>query len=84
MTTDADDLGKGEIIGGRSSLLSFIDARQAAEGLSDAELCRRAGMGPNILYNLRKYPSRNLMAPTLIALVNALGYDLVAVPEQRE
>ncbi len=70
------------IISGRTSLLALIDREKAAQGLSDAEICRRAGVGSNTLSNLRHQPGRSLQSVNLIALVNALGFDLAATPEQ--
>jgi len=70
------------IITGRTSLLALIDREKAAQGLSDAELCRRAGVGSNTLSNLRHQPKRSLYAVNVIALVNAMGFDLVATPEK--
>ena len=72
------------IISGRTSLLNFIEEQKRVQGLSDAEVCRRAGMGQNVLGNLRCYPDRSTTTKTLIALVNAMGYELVAVPERAQ
>lgn len=72
------------VITGSSSLRALIDREKAAQKLSDAEICRRAGMNTNIMGNLRAYPRRRTQSATMIALVNALGYKLVAVPEEQQ
>lgn len=70
------------ILSGRTSLLALIDREKSAQRLSDAEICRRAGLGPNTLGNLRAYPNRSTHMTTLVALVNALGFDLCVVQER--
>ena len=40
----------------RSDLLSLVAGVKADTGVSDAELCRRAGLSPNALYMLRRQP----------------------------
>ena len=69
------------IISGRTSLLALIDREVARQRISQAELCRRSGVGSNTLCNLRRGRSKNLNMATALALVNALGFDLVATLE---
>lgn len=69
------------ILSGRTSLLALIDAEKLRQGLSDAELLRRAGLAPNVLTNFRKNTRRGLMFNTTLALINALGLVLSAAPE---
>lgn len=57
---------------GRTSLLSMIEDCP----LSDAEICRRAGVGTNTISNLRTYPKRSLMWPTVRALIEAMGHRI--------
>lgn len=64
----------------RSDLLDLIAAAKAQLRISDAELCRRAGLSPNAICNLRAYPKRNLQWPSVVALTQACGYTPVAVP----
>lgn len=66
------------IISGRTSLLALIDRELARQRISQSELCRRSDVGVNTLCNLRSRHSKNMS--TTLALVNALGFDLLAVP----
>jgi len=65
-------------ITGRTSLLALVDTRKADLGLSDAEICRRAGISPNAIYNVRMYPKRLFNLTTALALIEALECSLEA------
>lgn len=65
-------------ITGRTSLLQLIERRRDEMGITEAEICRRAGVSPNAIYNIRAYPSRLFNLRTAIALVEALDMELIA------
>ena len=65
-------------ITGRTSLYNLIERRRDELGISEAEICRRAGISPNAIYNIRTYPKRSFRLETVVALVEALGLKLVA------
>jgi len=72
------------IIAGRTSLLQLIEREKAVQGLSDAELLRRAGLSSPFLFNLRNRGRRSISLSSVLALVNALGFELTVTPEQSE
>ena len=64
------------------SLVRSLDERRQARGLSKAELGRLAGIPPEAVRRLFTMQSPNPTASTLVALAEALGMDLVAVPRK--
>lgn len=63
-------------IEGKSSLLALI----AACPLSEAEICRRAGVSPNTITNMRKEPRRDLRWSTARAIIEAMDYKICLKP----
>jgi DNA-binding phage protein len=61
-------------------LVRSIDLRRQERGLSKAELARQAGLPPEAVRRLFTMQSPNPTAATLVALVRALGLQLVAEP----
>ena len=64
------------------ALVRSLDERREAKGLSKAELARQAGIPPEAVRRLFTMQSPNPTAGTLVALAEALGLDLVAVPKK--
>lgn len=71
-------------IQGRVTLLAFIDEQKKLQGLSDMALLTLAGLSPNLLTNIRKESKRGIHMETMLAIVNALGFDIVPVPARTE
>ena len=66
------------------ALVRSLDERRQAKGLSKAELARQAGIPPEAVRRLFTMQSPNPTAGTLVALAEALGMDLVAVPKKSQ
>ncbi len=64
------------------ALVRSLDECREAQGLSKAELARQAGIPPEAVRRLFTMRSPNPTAGTLVALAEALGMDLVAVPKK--
>ncbi len=64
-------------------LVRVLDGAREQQGLTKAELARRAGMAPEVVRRLFTAEGPNPTAATLIALADVLDVELVARPAQR-
>jgi DNA-binding phage protein len=65
------------------ALVRAIDSRREELGLTKAELARHAGMPPEVVRRLFSVDQPNPTAATLVALAEALGLEVVALPRER-
>jgi DNA-binding phage protein len=65
------------------SLIRAIDAQREQQGLSKAELARRAGLPPEAVRRLLSIERPNPTAGTLVALADALDLQIVARPRSK-
>lgn len=65
------------------AILGFIDETRSEQGISKAELARRAGLPEEAVRRLFTAEHRNPTLTTVLALGRALGVELFRVPERQ-
>ena len=65
----------------RSDIMALIEHARDDLGVTERSLCISAGVSPNTITNLRLMRHRGVQWATAVALIEACGYRLVAVPE---
>jgi len=65
-------------------LVRALDEARERQGMTKAELARRAGMAPEAVRRLFTAEGANPTAATLIALADALEVEVVARPTRRK
>jgi len=69
-------------LGNRRELLAFIDEQKARQQIpSDAAIVRGAGVAHNTISAIR-HQGKGTHHDVLVALVETLGHDLVALPKE--
>jgi ribosome-binding protein aMBF1 (putative translation factor) len=65
-------------------LVRALDNARERQGMTKAELARRAGMAPEVVRRLFTAEAANPTAATLVALADVLDVELVARPARRK
>lgn len=71
-------------IDSKTALFELIIDECNSQNLSEIQLCKRAGVSLNTIYNLRRYPRRSINLTTAMALVQTLGLEFYAQPPKND